>query len=265
MSEKERLMFFACQKGDLDFIRNLIQSKLVLASGEFGETSFLRAALENQQMETAQFLLREGADANWNCHASGSTCLKMSAEEGDVEVVRFLLQQDNVLIDKPCWKGRSPLLAALDAPVFTNQHLEVVFMLLSAGADPNVAEYEDLKTPLLCAVELLDPRVVDALLENGADPNQADFNMETPLHRLCLLQSQHKMFQVLEALLRFGADVNSRNVGNCTPAHNAGLRGNRVMLTLLTVAGANMGAVNSQFMTPGHYLEDFDNMVAENS
>ena len=176
------------------------------------------------------------------------------------------MQQDQVLVNKPCFEGRTPLLAALDGLDFTDRHLEVVLLLLRGGADPSVAEKVDLKTPLLCAVEILDMRVVQALLQSGADSNQADFNMVTPLHRLCGIQGRpgHELFSVLEALVRSGADVNARDVGNCTPAHNAGLRGHRAILKFLELAGADMGAYNSQFMTPHQYLQSYETKVAEN-
>ena len=257
-------MFLACQNGDLARIGRALQKRLVASSGGFGGTSFLRAALENQQLDAARVLLLAGADVNWVCQASGCTCLWLSAEEGDVEVLRFLLRQTGVLVDQACFEGRTPLLAALDGPEFTAGHREAVFLLLEGGADPNISETTDLKSPLLCAVELLDLRVVQALLQSGADPSQPDFNGETPLHRLCDLQRpQHDLFPIFEALAQAGADVNARNVGNCTPAHKAGFRGHRAMLGFLQIAGASMGAFDNQFMQPRAYLELFDQTSPE--
>jgi ankyrin repeat protein len=66
-------------------------------------------------------------------HAAGWTALFEAATEGRVEVVAVLLAAGARVNDTDTWEGRTPLSLAC-----ARGSLELVQMLLDAGADPNI-------------------------------------------------------------------------------------------------------------------------------
>jgi ankyrin repeat protein len=61
---------------------------------------------------------------------------------------------------------------------------ELLTMLLSSGADPNIAARSTLKTPLHYAARRGNAEMVKRLIEHGANPSRADRSGAKPLHAL---------------------------------------------------------------------------------
>lgn len=103
--------------------------------------------------------------------------LVAAANKGDVATVSRALEADPSVASASRVAGgveeRCPALARAAAM----GHLEVVRLLLKAGADPNAMYREDYGTALTACCETLPPRaaeVVKALLDAGADAELAD-------------------------------------------------------------------------------------------
>ncbi|HEY2787514.1 MAG TPA: ankyrin repeat domain-containing protein [Fimbriiglobus sp.] len=105
--------------------------------------------------------------------------------------------------------------------------VEIVKLLLAAGADPNVAGRHRLGRPLHYAAdgyvigpawnEKLQVRTIRVLLAVGADVNAADKNGATPLHRAV----RTRCAAAVECLLDAGADPTRKNKPGSTPFHLA--------------------------------------------
>jgi ankyrin repeat protein len=166
-----------------------------------------------------------------------------------------------------------------------NDRLEVLELLLTHGADPNLrdrrgfmaihhaASYEpfwpaiarlkqagaDLETrvfgsglkPLYLAVTFNNPKSVWALLQAGATPGDPDPEL-APLVNAIKLEQRDKLnrSRVVEALLRFGADVKIQSQGGESCLHLAAEGASIKTIQALLDAGADRTAKNGNQMTP---------------
>ncbi|GLD97359.1 hypothetical protein PINS_up006043 [Pythium insidiosum] len=134
--------------------------------------------------------------------------LRNAAWRGDVKTVKKLLIKGGININ-----ARDPLdgLTALHRAV-SNEHLELVQVLLVAGAD----------------IEAPGP------------------NAQTALHQATLMDSVAMATLLIDA----GADVNASTLDSAAPLHIAARRGNEKMLALLASKGADKSKRNNQGQTP---------------
>jgi ankyrin repeat protein len=94
--------------------------------------------------------------------------------------------------------------------------------------------------PLVSAVRVGNPDVVNVLLEYGADPNKPSDGGMSPLH----FAAQWGYADVAETLIKHGAQVNARDVFGATPLHYAASRGypekNSAVIKVLLENGADI-------------------------
>ena len=133
------------------------------------------------------------------------TPLHAASSDGHYEVVEYLLQAGALATVNAkskdgwtaTWKGAR------------GGHLEVVRILVSKGADTNIADNEGL-TPLYVAAESGHLQVVQVLLDNGAKVNQPSNGNITPLAAATASNrlAEKPQMAVLLCLLEHGADSN---------------------------------------------------------
>jgi len=105
--------------------------------------------------------------------------------------------------------------------------VEIVKLLLAAGADPNAAHNHRRGTPLHYAADgyvsgpAWNPerqvKTIRVLIDAGADVSAQDKNGATPLHRAV----RTRCAQAVTYLLSRGADPTSKNLSGSTPFHLA--------------------------------------------
>lgn len=129
-----------------------------------------------------------------------------------MEVVRLLLQHSGeVGIKSRSIDGESPLFVAINYPNVEGENHEILDLLLSSGADVNMAK-ENQYTPLMCTS---DPEVAELFISRGADVNYASEETgETPLTSAC---ERDVNPAVVELLLSRGANVNHVGPDGNTP------------------------------------------------
>uniref|UniRef100_A0A336L5G5 CSON003381 protein n=1 Tax=Culicoides sonorensis TaxID=179676 RepID=A0A336L5G5_CULSO len=157
---QETALTLACCGGFLEVADYLIKHG---ADIELGASTPLMEAAQEGHIELVRFLL----DNNANVHAqtqTGDTALAYACENGHTDVAEILLVYCAEL-EHESEGGRTPLMKACRAG-----HLCTVKFLLGRGADVNRQTANNDHTPLSLACAGGHQAVVELLLANGADP-----------------------------------------------------------------------------------------------
>ena len=185
-------VFTAARLGDVDQLSTLLQADNSLANAKGPDGAMPLHYVVN--VETARILVAHGADVNavdnqdvppivWHgadeeitkfLVASGAEVadLFMAAAIGNPDIVQRLIEQDPTSVNQTKLVHGNQL-PPLAAAVF-NQQPAIVELLLTHGADPNVALFDGAVTLLHEAVKGGNVDVVRLLLTHGVDPNVKD-------------------------------------------------------------------------------------------
>ena len=146
-SHGQTALLFAVQRNDLALALELIQRGADinaqamnhdtpwLQAGALGRTEMLAAMLDTGKVD---YTIR---------NRYGGNALIPACERGHVETVRLLLDRSKIDVDHINNLGWTALLEAVILSDGGPRHIEIVRMLLAAGADPNVAD-KDGESPL---------------------------------------------------------------------------------------------------------------------
>ena len=155
----------AVKAGDLQVVRALLKSGTdVNAAAGDGSTPLLWAA-HGSHLDIARALIAAGATVD-AANEFGVTPLLDASRGGDAPMVDLLLQS-GASPTRAHPEGETPLLAAARAG-----SVPAVRQLLARGVDVNTAEGFQKTTALMWAAAESHMEVVDLLLEAGADPNR---------------------------------------------------------------------------------------------
>lgn len=131
---------------------------------------------------------------------ASDTRLSEAAMRGDSTAVKALLK-DRVDVDAPQGDGTT----ALHWAAFRDD-LDMVKMLLAAGANVRVASREGAITPLFLACTNGNAPVMEALIKAGADANSVKANGTTAL----MIAASSGSVDAVKVLLSHGAEVNAK-------------------------------------------------------
>jgi len=136
--------------------------------------------------------------------AASDTRIADAAMQGDKDAVRTLLKQK---IDVNAAHGDGA--TALHWAAY-NDDLEMVRMLLSAGASINATTREGAITPLFMACTNGDASMIEALLKAGADAKSVKANGTTAL----MMAAASGSADAVKVLLDHGAEINAKESAN---------------------------------------------------
>jgi len=157
-------------------------------------------AVEHQDVQRVQTLLRRGVDVNQQQELDGSTALHQAAYVDDAGILAALLKQGakpNVANQL----GITPLMLACDT-----RDPKVVDLLLIAGADPN-ARSGGGETPVLRAARVGNAEVMKLLLAHGGDANAKEPSQD---QTALMWATSERHADVARLLVEHGADVKAR-------------------------------------------------------
>jgi ankyrin repeat protein len=155
-----------------------------------GATALILASA-NGRLEVVRALLDANADVNARNRFS-SSALELASWQGHAEVVRALLAAKADLNSNPC------VLYSASA----SGNVDVMKLLLDAGADKDGKNCGGDNTPLISAIEEGSANVVRVLLEAGTDREMRDGDGYTPL----IAAIRHSRVEVVSLLLQAGAN-----------------------------------------------------------
>jgi ankyrin repeat protein len=117
----------ACKKGDLNFVRSLVENSSnsadINSKDNCGRTSLLWASIE-RDLEIVKYLIDKGADINHK-DVKGETSLMWASQEGHLEIVKYLIEKGADVNHKDDFDGNTSLIWASSFG-----HLETVMYLI---------------------------------------------------------------------------------------------------------------------------------------
>ncbi|HEX4595627.1 MAG TPA: ankyrin repeat domain-containing protein [Bryobacteraceae bacterium] len=168
--------------------------------------------------------------------ASSDTRLSDAAMQGDKDTVRSLLKQ-KIDVNAPQGDGTTALHWAA-----YRDDLDMVKLLLAAGANVQAATREGAITPLLMACQNGNAAMIETLLKAGADANAVKTNGTTPL----MMAAASGSAEAVSALLRHRANVNAKESAHGQTALMFAAALNRAAaIKVLMANGADAGIATS--------------------
>lgn len=207
------------------------------------------------RLAVARALLDAGADPNAPERSSRFTPLRYAVSpQGDPALARLLIER-GARPDATDAQGGSVLQAA----AFQGD-LETVRLVIDGGADVAAADLQT--TPLGYAAMGGHVEVVWLLLERGADPNRPGATSRLPWSgiplEMALLpagaadHTAGRRLEIAALLVENGAEVDVRGLGGRTLLHGVAEEGNLASAKFLLDHGAEVDAADSLGFTPLH-------------
>lgn len=237
----------AAISGDVDLVRTLIEAGArVNTIGAEALTPALACAVRhNDQLDIIQFLLKSGADANYN--KDGFLPLIEAIERKRTGFVQALMDA-GADIHAVSSEGKSALTAAIKT-----KSMQLVDMLLQEGIDINhpLVKLRGI-TALEAAVSTNDANLVRLLLSSGADANDS----------LALLAAVRKDYDtdILSMLLTARSRLPGRGGKQygCAALQAAIKAKNKAIVGLFIVAGINVNVPPERIHEQNHNRFDVD-------
>lgn len=173
-------------------------------------------ACKNSDLDLASSLLKKGYTVDTLSHTPGKS-LNVAVENGDKQVVKFLLEKDENLSEAKMHK-------ALEISVNCNQ-VEIAKMIIEQGGVFKPEKFGDL---LLTAVDYNECNMVEVLLEHNISPNS-----QIPGGKSALTIAAAKNTDMVILLVDHGANVNEFDNLGLTPLMVAAKNGNSDIVAFL--------------------------------
>lgn len=215
------------------------------------------------------YMLEAGIDVNSHEYydsssdsSSGDALLHIAVKQGDLKMVKFLLDK-GAKVDEEDYDGCVPLLTALE-----NDYLFIADALVDAAEEGDYSYVYDNEgnSPLHYAAstdesEVLDGKeifltdivnkILNKMLDSDEEVNATNENGDTPLH--FAVESGNK--ELVEQLMAVkGVDINFQNKKGDTPLHKAGAKYHGDELYNLLVTG---GAKENVFNVNGYNAKGY--------
>lgn len=207
----------AAARGNVEVLHCLVAhtGKVDIAGKQMSKDTPLGLAAEYDKADAIEILAAAGADIEAR-NSCNNTPLMVAALEGCAGAVRKLLALG---AEVDCHNSlESALLLLCGRKTKREARLEILHMMLDAGACPNGIDNPIGWTPLHHAAEWSDEATVSLLLARGANVDaQMTGSLHTPLY---IAIDKHRP-NIVKLLLDASADRNTVFQGNWTPAHAA--------------------------------------------
>lgn len=220
------------QRNELDFIAFLLKVGAdPNLTGKALRSPPLYKAIGSRRVDLVQLLLEAGARVKSEDPDNRDNVLQHAIRIGNVEIARLLIKagaDPNGKVVERNGVRENPILIKSFPSYYSDPH-EMMFLMLEAGADPNVTDKEG-RSALHVGVDRGNIKIVKALLEAGAKVNARDPEGRTPLF---LAVKNRDLHHLVEPLLDAGADPRIKNKEGKNALDIAEERGDTRLLQLL--------------------------------
>ena len=261
-------LHLAAREGQVESVRTLIEAGADLDATDAEDSTALILAAVNGYLDIAELLLESGADPNV-ADRFGRTILfvatdmhtldanprpppRINSRMTPVGLVNLSLAKGaevdaplKTLLPQWCAQGctHNPVLAegatALLRTAMSGD-VEIMRILLEAGADPNIVTVEQEITETDAEYENVPPGQTTPFMA------AAGVGWRDTISR----GRDADAIEALKILLELGGDINQANQAGDTPLHGAALRGSVAIIEFLVEHGADVMATNWRGWTP---------------
>ncbi|KAI9750697.1 MAG: hypothetical protein M1835_001344, partial [Candelina submexicana] len=244
-------LMYACRKGHVEVVRQLLDRGASLQKlSARGRTPLFEAVAGHHDEVVEVILDKKPSDLDVNMiHTKdfNRTALMLATREDRPHMIKSLLQISGIEIDRQDVNGWTALyLAARFGSV------ELVQLLLKAGASVDIVDNKVGRSPLRCAAERGHVAIIKQLMqtEYGADPNLKDCDGRTPI--LCAVNRGE--IEAVECLMSYVDDVDLQCVDEDGQSllHGASKNGFSNVVRLLLQSGQDPNIRDHVERTPLH-------------
>lgn len=210
------ILHMCCEKGRIDCVKVLLDMGADPFIRDTWYQTPLMYCMLTQWYEIGDLLLEYSPDMVDIGDKYGKSALHIAVEVGSIECVQVLLRHGadvNTFNDK----GVTPLNAVCgDKTIEPDTVLEIVRLLLEAGANPGHKDFHEQRTALQRAMITANISIVEMLLGVGSDPNTIDSAGRCPITNL-LWYHRHpgdsselddNLMMIVVMLIQAGANLN---------------------------------------------------------
>ena len=236
---------YASLNNKIEMLKLLINAGADVNTDSDGGNTLVRA-VENDKMEAVKLLISAGSDLN-SRNAYGLTPVMIVVEKNNIETLQLLLENGSDVnarvINSSLFLDDWPEGATAIYSARLQGNIEMVDMLLEAGAESYLQINPDLNDNLFLNTESFNNEKVKILIDDGADVNAFNEKGMSPL----MIAVEKDNYELVKILIARGADINGRVpikreywARGTTALIIAANRGSTNIFKLLLTAGADI-------------------------
>jgi len=169
-------LMFASQQGKIDVVKILVQAGANINTVNSNGTNSFWLAADKSNNDIAIYLANKGANINTALNTNNYSVLHIAAEEGNDQLMDFILKQKNIKLNQLTGQDGDEVNALFIA--INKEHYSIAHKLLNAGINVNCANDEGY-TPLMVAALRQQADLIGAILTKNPDLSATNEDGET--------------------------------------------------------------------------------------
>ncbi|XP_046562349.1 ankyrin repeat domain-containing protein 50-like [Haliotis rubra] len=241
----DNILHCACRGGSVEVVKYILSKKTVDIDGRGSKKMTpIMVARHCGHKDVVELLVSKTADGSLRYY-NHITMLHSACQEGNMEMVKYVLSQNIVDIDSRGWKKKTPVMVAVefwrkgDTQKWYS-YLQVKELVCLLWMDIDSRGWKK-RTPVMVAAEKGHTEVVQLLVSKGAGVSLVDGYGENILHWASVGGHVETVRYVLSLNI---VDIDSRGWKKRTPVMVAAEKGHTEVVQLLVSKGAGVSLVD---------------------